>query len=53
MLPHPLTANFQEQKYQNEPKFIREIIYSRNNSHNMKEGAYVINLDEYKSTETN
>ena len=49
MLPHPLT-NFEIQKYyQNEPKF--NGIYSRNLS-KIKYGAYVINLDEYKSIET-
>ena len=51
MLPHPLT-NFEIQKYyQNEPKF--KGIHSRNNLPNtMKDGYYVINLDEYKSIGT-
>ena len=50
MLPHPL-ANFEIQKYyQNEPKFNR--VYSRNNLHKIKDGAYVINLGEYKSIGT-
>ena len=50
MLPHPLT-NFEIQKYyQNEPKF--NGVYSRNNLPKIKDGAYVINLDEYKSIGT-
>ena len=48
MLPYPL-ANFEIQKYyQNEPKFNGD--YSRNNLPKIKDGAYVINLDEHKST---
>ena len=47
MLPHPLT-NFEIQKYyRNEPKF--NGVYSRNNLLKIKNKAYVINLDEYKS----
>ena len=47
MPPHPLT-NFEIQKYyQNEPKF--NGVYSRNNLPKIKDGVYVINLDEYKS----
>ena len=50
MPPHPLT-NFEIQKYyQNEPKF--NGVYSRDNLPKMKDGAYVINLDESKSTGT-
>ena len=50
MLPHPLT-NFEIQKYyQNEPKF--NGVYSRNNLPKIKDGAYVINLDEFKSIGT-
>ena len=50
MPPHPL-ANFEIQKYyQNEPKF--NGVYSRNNLPKIKDGAYVINLDEYKSIGT-
>ena len=50
MLPDPLT-NFETQKYyQEEPKFSR--VYSRNNLRKIKEEAYVINLDEYKSIGT-
>ena len=49
MPPHPL-ANFEIQKYQNEPKF--NGVYSRNNLCEIKDGAYEINLDEYKSIGT-
>ena len=50
MLPYPLT-NFEIQKYyQNEPKFTG--VYSRNNLPEIKDGAYVINLDEYESIGT-
>ena len=45
-MPHPLT-NFEIQKYyQNKPKF--NGIFSRDNLPNkLKDGAYIINLDEY------
>ena len=44
---HPLT-NFEIQKYyQNEPKF--NGVCSRSNLPKIKHGAYVINLEEYKS----
>ena len=47
---HPLT-NFEIQTYyQNEPKF--NSVYSRNNLPKIKDGAYVINLHEYKSIGT-
>ena len=36
--------------YQNEPKFIG--VYSRNNLPKIKDGIYVINLDEYESIGT-
>ena len=50
MLPHPLT-NFEIQKYyENEPKF--NGVYSRNNLSKIKDGAYIINLDEYESIGT-
>ena len=47
MKPHPLT-NFEIQKYyENEPRF--NGVYSRDNLLNkIKDGAYVINLDEYE-----
>ena len=50
MPPHPL-ANFEIQKcLQNEPKF--DGVYSRNNLPKVKDGAYVINLDKFKSIGT-
>ena len=51
MKPHPL-ANFEIQKYyENEPRF--NGVYSRNNlPKQIKDGAYVINLDEHKDTGT-
>ena len=51
MPPHSLT-NFEIQKYcENGPKF--NGVYSRNNLSKIKDGAYAINLDEYKSIGTN
>ena len=45
MLPQPLT-NFEIQKYyQNEPKF--NDVYSRNNLTEIKDRAYLINLDDF------
>ena len=50
MPPHP-SINFEIQKYyQKEPKF--NGIYSRNNLHKIKDGAYVIRFDEYESIGT-
>ena len=50
MPPHPLT-NFEIQKYyQNEPRF--NSVYSRDNLPKLKDGAYVINLDEYSDIGT-
>ena len=50
MQPHPLT-NFEIQKYyRNEPRF--NGVYSRNNLPKIKDGAYVTNHDEFKSTGT-
>ena len=50
MLPHPLT-NFEIQKYyQNEPRF--NGVYSRDNLTKIKDGAYIINLDEYSDIGT-
>ena len=51
MLPHPLT-NFEIQKYyQNEPRF--NGLYSWNNlSKKIKDGTYVVNLDEYANVGT-
>ena len=43
--------DFEIQKYyQKQPKF--NSVYSRNNSAKIKDGAYVINLDECKSIGT-
>ena len=50
--PHPLT-NFEIQEYyQNEPRF--NGVFSRDNlpNNNIKNGAYVINLDEYRDIGT-
>ena len=49
MRPHPLT-NFEIQKYQNEPRF--NSVYSRGSLQKIKEGTYVINLDEYSDIRT-
>ena len=51
MSPHPLT-NFEIRKYyENEPRF--NGVYSRNNLPKIiKNGAYVINLDEYADVGT-
>ena len=50
MLPHLLT-NFEIQKYyQNEPRF--NGVYSRYNLPKIKDGTYVINLDEYSDIRT-
>ena len=55
MPPHPLT-NFEIQKYyKNEPRF--NGVYSRDNlpehsSTEIKDGAYIINLDEYSDIGT-
>ena len=50
ILPHPL-PNFEIHKYyQNEPRF--NGVYSRDNLPKIKNGAYVINLDEYSDIGT-
>ena len=50
MPPHPLT-NFEIQKYyENEPKFTG--VYWRNNLSKIKDGAFILNLDEYESIGT-
>ena len=46
MPPHPLTNVEIQKHYQHEPKF--NGVYSRNNLPTIKDGAYVINLDDYK-----
>ena len=47
MPSHPLTIFEIQKYYQNEPKF--NGVYSRNNMPKIKDGAYVVNLDEYES----
>ena len=50
MPPHPLT-NFDIQKYyQNKPRF--NGVYFRDNLPKIRDGAYVINLDEYSGIGT-
>ena len=50
MPPHPLT-NFEIQKYyENESRF--NGVYSRDKLPKIKDGAYVINLDEYSNVGT-
>ena len=50
MPPHPLT-NFEIQKYyENEPRF--NGIYSRDNLQKIKDGAYLMTLDEYSDIGT-
>ena len=46
---HHLT-NFEIQKYQNEPRF--NGVYSRDNLTEIKDGAYIIDLDEYSDIGT-
>ena len=51
MLPHPLT-NLETQKYyQNEPRF-NGVLSKSNLPKKIKDGAYVINLDEYADVST-
>ena len=51
MPPHPL-INLEIQKYyQNRPRF--NSLYSRDNLPKIKDGVYVINLDEYSDIGTN
>ena len=46
MLPNPLTNIKIQKYYQNEPRF--NGVYSRDNQpKKVKDGAYIINLDEY------
>ena len=50
MWPHPLT-NFEIRKYYlNEPRF--NGVYSRDNLPKIKDGAYIIDLNEYSDTGT-
>ena len=49
--PHPLTSFEVESYYQNEPRF--NGVYSRDNlPDKIKDGAYVVNLDEYSDVGT-
>ena len=49
--PHPLATFEIQEYYQNQPRF--NLVYSRDNLPNkIKDGAYVINLDEYLDIET-
>ena len=50
MLTHPLTNSEIQKYYQNKHKF--NAVYSRNNFPKIKDGVYVINLDEYESVGT-
>ena len=45
-MSHPLTSFQIQRYYQNEPKF--NGVYSRNDLPKVKDGAYVITLDEFK-----
>ena len=51
MLPHPLTNSEIQKYYKNEPGF--NGVFSRNNLfEKTKDGAYLINLDEYADVGT-
>ena len=51
MTPHPLTNVEIQAYYQNEPRFVS--VYSRDNlPYKIKNGAHVINLDEYSDIGT-
>ena len=50
MPPHPLTNVGIKKYYRNEPKV--NGAYSRNNLPKMKDGAYLVSLDEYESIGT-
>ena len=50
-MPLHLLITFEIQKfYQNEPKF--NVVYSKIKLPKIKDGAYIINLDEYESIGT-
>ena len=49
MLPHPLTNLEIQKHFQNETKF--NCVYSRNSLSKIKDGTYVINLDENNQEE--
>ena len=50
MPPHSLTSFEIQKYYENEPNF--KCVYSKNNLPKINDGAYLINLDEYKSIGT-
>ena len=50
MLPHPLST-FEIQKYQNELNRLY-VVFSRNNLSQIKDAAYMINLNDYESIGT-
>ena len=50
MLPHPLKIFEMQKFYQNEPKF--NGVYSKNSLPKIKDWAFVINLNGYKSIGT-
>ena len=50
MPPHPFTNSEIQKYYQNEARF--NGVYSRDNLPKIKDGAYVINLDEYSDIGT-
>ena len=50
MSPHPLTSFEIQNYYQNGPKF--NCVYSRKHLSEIKDGAFVINHDEYESIGT-
>ena len=50
MPPHPFTNSEIQKYYQNEPRF--NGIYSRDNLPKIRDGAYVINLDEHSDIGT-
>ena len=51
MPPHPLTNVEIQEYYKDEPRF--NGVYSRNNSpKTIKNGAYIVNLDEYLDSGT-
>ena len=50
MSPHSLTNSEIQRYYENEPKF--NGVYSKNNLSKIKDGAYIINFDEYESIGT-
>ena len=51
ILPHPLTNSKIQKYYKHEPRF--NVAFSKNNlPKRIKDGAYVINLDEYANVGT-